>query len=348
MAVYNGDRFLAESLRTILSQDMDDYDVVLVDDGSTDQTAQIIEQFNDPKIRYLKQANGGLVSALNFGISHLDCDYVARIDDDDICYPNRLSAQLDFITFTKASAVACRVMNIDTAGKPRGVSSHLENLLNANAGFLPAREPYLPHPFMMIDRSVLDDIGGYRDAHLAEDADLCWRLYDNHRLALSETPLGQYRIHSQSISSKSPNFGRVQAFYAQLAALNFQRRAANRVEVPYDLTMAEAREMATSIPNLVDHVSDHLSDIENIHLSTAAGLKLLDLGNWRDYQLTLDDYNNTMTSYENISGLPYANRHSIEQTTTEALAKLEARIATPELKTPSWRQRVGDRVFGKR
>ncbi len=68
LPVYNGAQFLGETLQSILAQDHKDFDVVIIDDGSTDDTATIIDQFDDPRIKYHKTENSGLVNALNYGL----------------------------------------------------------------------------------------------------------------------------------------------------------------------------------------------------------------------------------------------------------------------------------------
>jgi glycosyltransferase involved in cell wall biosynthesis len=210
LPVYNGERYLAETLESLLGQDYDDYDIVIVDDGSTDRTARLIDAVGSPRITYLYKANGGLVDALNFGLERLDCDFVARIDADDICFPTRLSQQLDFIAFTGAAAVSGQSLHIDTAGQVLGLSGTF-GIFNADPEWLPAIEPYLPHPFLFARLDVLRDLG-YRHAHLAEDADLCWRLAEEWPIAMQTRVLGKYRLHDESVSTRSLHGARVQAY----------------------------------------------------------------------------------------------------------------------------------------
>ena len=119
-----------------------------------------------------------------------DCELVARIDADDICTPDRLTQQIDFMGFTGADAVSSRSLHIDEVGNVLGVAGSY-GIFNARADWLPAIEPYLPHPFMTAHLQVLRDIGGYRHAHLAEDADLCWRLIEEHKIAVQGEVLGR-------------------------------------------------------------------------------------------------------------------------------------------------------------
>lgn len=301
LPIYSSAQFLGETLQSILAQDYKDFDVVIIDDGSTDDTAAIIHQFDDPRIKYHKTENGGLVNALNNGLEKLDCAYVARIDADDICLPYRLSRQLDFIQFTNAAAVSSQVVNINEAGRILGLSSDNERFFFPGPQAIPAHELYLPHPFMMARLDVLHDIGRYRHAHLSEDADLCWRLADQHRIALQWDVMGHYRLHSTSISNQGLRSGRVQAFYAQLAALSAVRRKAAKPEVSYDLTMQESIDKAVSITGLIDAFAVHLSECEKTHFAAATTFKYLDTSTYRYMPLAQADIDFAWASLPHIT-----------------------------------------------
>lgn len=291
LPVYNGEEFLKETLVSLLTQDHDDYDIVLIDDGSTDKSAEIANAFGDPKIRYYHQENAGLVEALNFGISKIDAPFIARIDADDTCFPHRLKSQREFMDFTSADAVSCAAVDTTQNGHARGINRHNQSLFTSNPSFFPAKEPYLPHPFMMLRREVFDIVGPYRHAHLAEDSDLCWRMQEKCRIALQSDALGNYRVHEGSISSLNPASGRVQAVFSQIAALNAVRRRAGWREVPYTLNMNDAKMIATSVQVLVDVHKEHLSEQEYIDLLAASSAKWIDLFGWRSHVMDRDELN---------------------------------------------------------
>ena len=237
LPIYNGETFLCETMDSLLAQTHKDFEIVVIDDGSTDGTADVIKGYDDARIKYHHKENGGLVSALNMALDFMDCELVARIDADDICAPDRLARQAAFMGFTQAVAVSGRAVNIDPSGNVLGLNAPEQDFFQVDAEFIPAREPYLPHPFLMARLDVLRDIGGFRHAHLAEDTDLCWRLSQTDRIALQTAVLGKYRIHETSISNASTVGGRVQAFYSQLATLNAVRRDDGCDEVAYNLSM---------------------------------------------------------------------------------------------------------------
>ena len=308
LPVYNGARYLAETLDSLLAQDYPDFDIVAVDDGSTDASAGILAAYaaDHPRIRILTKPNGGLVDALNHGLAELDCAFVARIDADDTCFPDRLSKQLDFMAWTGAVAVSSKSLHVDEVGNVLGVSGSY-GIFNADPHWLPAIEPYLPHPFLFARLDVLEEVG-YRHAHLAEDADLCWRLAEQWPIAMQGAVLGQYRIHTDSISTNSLVGARVQAFYSQIAALNARRRAAGATEVPYHADMATAKEAGQSWDGLMALYDGHVSDAEAVHLRAGSALKLLDLARWRGYRPTAGDITAAAHAVRRVRDLGEENR----------------------------------------
>jgi len=97
MAVYNGERFVEETIISVLNQTFGDFEFIIIDDGSTDSTKEIISKFDDKRIKYYYFENAGLAKALNRGLKISSGKYIARIDADDICYPERFEIQYKFM-----------------------------------------------------------------------------------------------------------------------------------------------------------------------------------------------------------------------------------------------------------
>lgn len=97
MPAYNAGKYIAEAIRSVLNQTFADFELLIVDDGSTDNTLVIIKSFADPRIRLLTQANKGISVALNSGLAAANGYYVARFDADDVCLPQRLTRQVCFL-----------------------------------------------------------------------------------------------------------------------------------------------------------------------------------------------------------------------------------------------------------
>jgi len=98
LPVYNGERYLVESVESVLAQTFTDFELVVVDDGSTDHTAEILAGFRDPRVRVIRfPENRGMVTALNTGIRESQSELIARMDADDICVPQRFERQVEFL-----------------------------------------------------------------------------------------------------------------------------------------------------------------------------------------------------------------------------------------------------------
>jgi glycosyltransferase involved in cell wall biosynthesis len=277
---YNAEAHLVEALTSILAQTFDDYCVLFVDDGSTDATPEIVQRLSGPRLSTVRKENGGIVSALNLGLSMIDSEWVARFDADDISLPYRLASQLEFAAFTGCEAVSSAPIHIDEAGAVIGHSAATDPY-QPDPARIPAAEPYLPHPFLMMKRHLFEVAGGYRPAHYSEDADLFWRICDQCRMAVQREPLGFYRVHSGSVSTTSLAHIRVQAFFGQLAALNHRRRLARRTEIAYLGTSQEWVARASSIDVLIDAYVGRLDHDEVAWIRAATCAKFLIQASWR-------------------------------------------------------------------
>ncbi len=97
MSVYNGEKYLRNAVGSILNQTITDFEFIIINDGSTDGSREILESYNDDRIVLINQNNTGLTKALNKGLSLARGEYVARIDADDSANPARLEKQLIFL-----------------------------------------------------------------------------------------------------------------------------------------------------------------------------------------------------------------------------------------------------------
>src|SRR2546426_3494714 len=97
MPVYNGARFLANAMNSVLGQTFGNFELLAINDGSSDKTAEILASCRDPRLRIVDNGrNLGLIASLNKGLDLARGDYIARMDADDVCYPNRLAVQVAF------------------------------------------------------------------------------------------------------------------------------------------------------------------------------------------------------------------------------------------------------------
>lgn len=196
MPVYNGERFLVEALNSILGQTFRDFEFVIVDDGSTDETATLLGQVRDPRVRVLTQANGGMSAALNAGLATAVGIYVARMDQDDVARSERLATQVSFLQGNpKIAAVGSSFRTIDERGRCQGSAI----VLVGNAEL--RRDLFVRCPFghgtVMARRDVMLDLGGYDGSKWpAEDYDIWRRLMTSRDVANVPALLYDYRVYA--------------------------------------------------------------------------------------------------------------------------------------------------------
>jgi glycosyltransferase involved in cell wall biosynthesis len=183
LPVYNAAATLDACLESIRAQTLGDFEVVLVDDGSTDETPCIAARHAavDPRIRVERMAHGGIIRALNHGLARCRGPYVARMDGDDRMHPQRLARQLDFHqTQPTGSLTGAQVRLFRPGGEPSAAGLRYiawQNSLLDDAAI--QRELYveapISHPTFFAERELFTRLGGYRDTGWAEDYDLLFR-----------------------------------------------------------------------------------------------------------------------------------------------------------------------------
>ena len=295
--VWNAAATLRASLLSILGQVLPPLEVVVVDDGSTDRTPAILAEMarSEPRIRVRRQANGGIVAALQAGLAIARGSLIARHDADDLADPGRLACQAGWLAgHSGCVALAGAYRLIDHAGDPilrDGIAQTQapSDPEAADPAWLPAIEPYLCHPFAMFRASALRAVGGYRHVFHAEDSDLYWRLREIGQLVNLPDCLGAYRLHHESISGSSIRSGRIMAVFSQLAALSARRRAAGRPDLAFPAERRPAVLAGTGMEALLALVRDGLEAAEHVHLRAASAAKLLELAGYRPYELELAD-----------------------------------------------------------
>jgi glycosyltransferase involved in cell wall biosynthesis len=291
--VYNAEATLEEAIASILCQTLGDIRVVVVDDGSTDKSAAILEAFRakDARICVLRQPNSGIVDALNFGLAHCTAKYVARFDADDVAFPDHLKNLSDYLDkYEDCVAVGSAVEHMDEVGRTLRGLPHPGSPSNADPMWVPAIEPYLIHPFMMARRLDLLKVGGYRYVFNSEDSDLYWRLSEHGRLHNLVEIGGRYRVHKASVSSKSIVSGRIMAINSQLAAISVIRRRKKATDICFDKEALAKYKASSTLSEMWIIASQQLTYEERGHLKIAASIKLLELAGYRPFQLDTSDY----------------------------------------------------------
>ncbi|HBA88876.1 MAG TPA: glycosyl transferase [Geobacter sp.] len=183
MPVRNEERHLAAALRSLAAQTLSDWELVVVDDGSTDGTPRILAEAAaaDPRLRVITTGGNGLVPALNLGLAQCRAPLVARMDGDDVAHPARLAAQAEYLHANPATGlVACSFRHFPRQSVGIGMDGYekWQNALLTHEAILAdlfVESPFV-HPSVMLRRAVVEGVDGYRDMGWAEDYDLWLRL----------------------------------------------------------------------------------------------------------------------------------------------------------------------------
>jgi len=292
--VRNYGRFLRESIPSILGQSERNLRLIAVDYGSTDDTPSILSGYarEDHRVEVVTAPAVTLVEALNIGMARATAPFIARQDADDISFSTRFALQLStFRDGPEVVAVSGSCLHIAADGRETGSRYIPPDPELADCTSLPATEPYLLQPFLMVRRSAFEAVGGYRAGFVsfAEDTDLYWRLARRGRLVNLAEPLGLMRLHDGSISNASIVNGRILAIYSQLAAISRQRADLGQTDIDLDPAMLPALKDAGSIAHMLDIACRVVEGGEKDHLRVASSVKLLELSNSRAFELELAD-----------------------------------------------------------
>lgn len=202
LPVYNPGHVLYEAVQSMLNQTHRDFELIIINDGSTDASASYLDALTDPRVRVVHQENRGLVATLNRGLGMARHELVARMDADDVSRADRLDLQSELLTLRPdVVAVGCCYNLIDIDGTQID-AVHVPD----DAAYL-RRQLYfrnvLPHGAMMFRKSAVNRVGGYRENAPAEDYDLWTRLSDHAPLASVPQTLYLHRVMPTGISQSS-------------------------------------------------------------------------------------------------------------------------------------------------
>ena len=202
LPVYNRADFVDEAVRSILKQAFEDFEFIIIDDGSTDGSSAVLQKLarKDTRIRLVHKENSGLIASLNRGLDMAEGQYVARMDSDDISHPERFERQVRFLEANPSVGVLGTTADfIDADGRmsdswpvPERSDVIAWRLLFNNC---------MCHPSVMMRASVMDRLGGYAPwAIYAEDYELWTRAIQITRVANLPDSLLQFRRHNDSVT----------------------------------------------------------------------------------------------------------------------------------------------------
>lgn len=202
LPVYNAARYVGQAVHSVLSQTFADFELIVVDDASSDESPRIVQSFDDPRIRFVRNdRNLGLTPTLNRGLALARGEFVARQDADDLSAPTRLEHQVAFLSSNAAVAV---VGSWYTKIGENGELLGDRTLPTADAGIRWAMLSYCPmvHSAAMFRRDAIVALGGYDERFAyAQDFDLWSRVAKVHRLANVAEHLVRYRVLPTSLTA---------------------------------------------------------------------------------------------------------------------------------------------------
>lgn len=220
MTVFNGEAHLAEAIQSILRQTFRDLEFIIVNDGSSDSSAAIIERFarEDSRIHFENLPHVGRVEALNAGCAVSRGKYIAIHDADDVALPARLECQLRFLEdHPTAALIGAGVRKISDEGRPfstvlfPATDGEIKERLKENGCFA--------HSTVVMLRRAVEEVGGYRTAFpISQDYDLWLRLSERFETANLPSVLADYRIHTDQISTVQLEPHVCQVIGAQISA----------------------------------------------------------------------------------------------------------------------------------
>jgi glycosyltransferase involved in cell wall biosynthesis len=206
MSCYNASRWLRMAIDSVLRQTFEKFEFILVDDGSTDDTWNIIQTYCeiDQRIVAIKKENTGLADSLNVGIAHAKGEWIARLDADDLCEPDRLAEQFNFVRkYQEVVLLGTGFLEFNEQGgvikKQRYPSYHC-----ALVRHLRGLQRFFPHSSAFFHREAALDAGGYNPLfRKAQDCDLWMRFAERGRIACLRDCLVRVRKHSDQITNSS-------------------------------------------------------------------------------------------------------------------------------------------------
>ena len=226
MSVYNGEKYLRESIESILGQTYKNFEFIIINDGSTDSTREIVLSYDDPRIYLIdNEENIGLTKSLNKGLKIARGEYIARMDADDVSMPDRFENQMDFLNCHRDYAVVGTFLKvidenskvIFTAEKPTQYAD-IREFLN--------RDNCIGHGSAMIRKTCLQSVGFYDESiEKSQDYELWLRISQNYRLANIPQYLYMWRSHKENISAKHRN---AQKHFVEMIKTRFEGKTEDR------------------------------------------------------------------------------------------------------------------------
>ncbi len=235
MPVYNAAPFLRKAIDSVLAQTYSNFQLLLINDGSTDESESIIRSYSDKRILYHTQQNSGVAATLNRAVGMAASRYIWRHDADDISLPDKLAKQVAFLESHPDYALcACQVAFMTESGKVAWNYKQPNDSIFKGREFLEVKRqdfnPYSPitHGTVLIRTDVMKGLGGYRKEFITgEDVDLWLRLIQQYKAAVLNECLSLHRLSARSATQVH---GWKNEFFRNLAFEYYEQRKNHGVD----------------------------------------------------------------------------------------------------------------------
>ncbi|HSJ68094.1 MAG TPA: glycosyltransferase family 2 protein [Anditalea sp.] len=301
MPAYNVGKFLRESIDSILSQTYPDFNFLIINDGSTDNTEDIILSYDDPRINYIKnEKNIGYIASLNKGIDLISSKYIVRMDSDDIALSHRLEKQVEFME-SRPDVAVCGSGKINFYSGKKGTETSVYTITNEkHLLFSSIFNTSIPHPSAILRNDILQKNGlRYdKDYYYAEDKAMWLDMSQYGALSNIEEPLVKYRIHLNQVSIKHNEIQRVNSITKSKLVL-----ARYGVTI-YDEELRPLRLLC--YPQICEKVTD-LFEVESLIEKLIDNLESQEMFDKQFVSTFLQDRLFTLVSRSTTLGLPLLN-----------------------------------------
>jgi glycosyltransferase involved in cell wall biosynthesis len=201
---YNGRAYIAQAIESVLGQSYTDLELLVVDDGSTDDTAAIIQSYG-ARLRYFCKTNGGPGSARNAGIRHAQGEYIAFLDQDDLWLPNRLAEQVPMLQHdAQLGLVFSDALYQTTANQQEHHSFAIDRPFSGHAFAQLFTNNFIPNLTVLVRKSCFDRLGLLDESGtmmITDDYNMWLRVAAHYPIAFVDKPLARYRWHEQNFSA---------------------------------------------------------------------------------------------------------------------------------------------------
>ncbi len=232
---YNHEKYISEAIKSVLGQDYSNFELIIIDDGSQDNSDKIITSFKDSRIKYIKQENSGAHASINRGLEISSGDYLSILNSDDVYTRNRFKEMSKILDTNKSIDFICSYIEIiNQNGKKLGIKEGFKNLdpwpmQNPEKTFKKTndfKKNLLMSNFiattsnMFFRRNIYDTIGGMRNLRFAHDWDFALRVAEKFECYLLEKPVLKYRIHNNNTISSNKKWMLFEIVWVFVANIN--------------------------------------------------------------------------------------------------------------------------------